>query len=132
MALAGCSNRVGATDEEEQDDVDVYRRDGGIAVKNLEVYAEGERDCYHTFEATVINENEFTVTDLVLEIRLVNEENQYLTTFDTGFARIGAGQSKPLKVESGPQRNECWFGEDATDYMISASYKEDNSEGDDE
>lgn len=123
VSVAGCANRVGASNEEKQDDVTIERSDNGIVVRNLEVQSSGERSCYHYFEATVINENDHQVEDVRIEIAVVDENGQYLTRFDTGYVSMGPGESKPMEVDSGPQRNECWSATLPADYQVTASYK---------
>lgn len=123
IALAGCSTRVGSDDPNEQ----VVRTDKGVEVVNLEVFSEGERDCYHTLNAEVTNTNDFTVEDIELEIQISDENGQVLSTFKTGYVSMDAGETKNLEVEHGPQKNQCWFSGDAADYHLTVSY--DSPEG---
>lgn len=123
IALAGCSTRVGTEDPNEQ----VVRSDQGVEVVNLEVFSEGERDCYHTLEAEVTNTNDFAVENLELEIQISDENGQVLSTFTTGYVSVESGETKDLEVEHGPQKNQCWFSGDAADYHLTVSY--DSPEG---
>lgn len=117
-ALAGCATDVGADNPDET----VVREDNGVEVANLEVFSEGSRDCYHTLEATVTNTNNAPIQNVDITILISDENDQILSEFETGYTEIGAGESKDLQVEHGPQKNQCWFSGDADDYTVTVNY----------
>lgn len=118
LMLAGCTNQVGADDPEEN----VVRSDNGIEVANLEVFSEGERNCYHTLEASVTNTNNQTVEDLDITITISDENGQVLSEFNTGYIEVAPNETKEFEVEHGPQKNQCWSSHTASDYYVTANY----------
>lgn len=130
ISLAGCvRNEIGSdpsSDAEEEEDEPVSRSDKGIVVEELGVFSEGDRHCYHDYEATVINENDFDVQEVRIDFVIYNESGQVLSEFETGYRSMDAGESLELVIEHGPQKNECWADSAAEDYDIDVSY---NREG---
>lgn len=102
----------------------VRRSSDGVVVQDLEVSSDGDRSCYHFYDATVINDNQFPVENVVITITVYNERGQSLSTFETSFRELSAGQEVEMEVNHGPQKNECWFQAEADDYEVTVSYDE--------
>jgi hypothetical protein len=118
LALAGCSTTIGAEDRDET----VLRESNNVTVKNLEVYAQGDRSCYHTFDATVSNNNTHSIENVKINIEIYSENDQILSKFTTGYTGMAANETKELNVEHGPQKNQCWPSSDADDYSVNIIY----------
>lgn len=99
------------------------RSQDGIELVNLEVLSSGDRSCYHTYYGSVKNTTEQKVTDLTIELSVLNENGRVLARFPISFTELAAGESVEFELENGPEKNGCWSNASAEDYEISVSYE---------
>lgn len=98
----------------EHSDCAVYAEDNGVYLTEVEMHDEGERNCYHEVEGTVINANDESVSPHVT-VRFFNDDGQVQLELETEYLEIGAGETTELYHE---QQMPCFSSHNLAGYDL--------------